>query len=53
VLNYNLEPKTDTLDISIGFVEGELKQSVFGVSGLNVGRAIMLASTTRRLTNHV
>ncbi|KAK3365113.1 hypothetical protein B0T24DRAFT_423612 [Lasiosphaeria ovina] len=36
VLNYTLEPKTDTLDIAMTFGEGEGWQSVFGVSGLDV-----------------
>jgi len=40
--NYNLELKTDALNISMSFGEGELWRSVFGVSGLNVSRAIML-----------
>lgn len=36
VLQYELEPKDETLDISMGFGEGELWRGVFGVTGLDV-----------------
>lgn len=36
VLGYKMEPKDDTLDISMNFGSGEKWESVFGVSGLNV-----------------
>ena len=36
VLEYKLEPKEDTLDISMSFGAGEKWESVFGVSGLDV-----------------
>ncbi|KAJ7714868.1 hypothetical protein B0H16DRAFT_1477788 [Mycena metata] len=44
VLNYKLEPKTDSLDISMAFGEGELWESVFGVSGLNLDRVEFITS---------
>lgn len=39
VLEYKLEPKPDTLDISMSFGEGEKWGSVFGVKGLDVSCA--------------
>lgn len=44
VLDYKLDPKPDTLDISMRFGKGERWLSVFGVAGLNVSPVIILAS---------
>ncbi|GFP57671.1 hypothetical protein TASIC1_0009000800 [Trichoderma asperellum] len=47
VLSYDLEPKEDTLDITMMFGNGERWESVFGVKGLNLDKVKFITTLVK------